>query len=236
MRRGEYQWPKQPPALSSTQEQAREAFMMAWHEELPSRYALLERFNHTFVTGFGTPPGTRTLEIGAGIGSHLSFEDLANQEYYALEYRAEFCERLAAFLPPERILHGSIEDRQPFPDGSFDRVIAIHVLEHLRNLPAALQEVARLLRPGGVFDVVLPTEGGLAYGLARKISAERMFRRRFRMDYTPIVRNEHVNTFGEVESLLHPLFRREHARYFPLGLPSAEINLVVGERLRRLAP
>ena len=98
-----------------------------------------------------------------------------------------------------------------------------------------MNEIARLLRPGGIFDVVLPTEGGLAYGLARKISAERMFRRRFGMDYTPIIRNEHVNTYGEVESLLPQFFRREQSRYFPLVVPSAEINLIVGERLRRTA-
>jgi SAM-dependent methyltransferase len=235
MRRGEYEWPKRPPPLSAAQEQAREAFVMAWHEELPFQYTRLEQFNHGYVAALGTPPGTRTLEIGAGIGGHLPFEDLTAQEYHALEYRVEFCERLATQLPPDRVHHGNIEERQPFPDGSFDRIIAIHVLEHLRDLPAALTEITRLLRPGGIFDVVLPTEGGFAYGLARKVSAERMFERRFGMDYTPIIRSEHVNTYAEVTTLLRPLFRRVHSRYFPLRVPSAEINLIVGERLSRPA-
>ena len=32
-----------------------------------------------------------------------------------------------------------------FADGFFDRSIAVHVLEHLPNLPAAIREVYRLL-------------------------------------------------------------------------------------------
>jgi ubiquinone/menaquinone biosynthesis C-methylase UbiE len=34
----------------------------------------------------------------------------------------------------------------PFEDGYFDRVIAIHVLEHLPDLPRALREISRLMK------------------------------------------------------------------------------------------
>ncbi len=37
----------------------------------------------------------------------------------------------------------------PFPDGTFDRVIASEVLEHIPDDAAALDELARVLRPGG---------------------------------------------------------------------------------------
>lgn len=233
MRHGDFRWPKNPPALSPQQERAREAFVAAWHEELPSQYALLERFNHGYVAALGTPPGTRTLEVGAGLGGHLPFEDVEAQEYHVLESRSQFCERLAERHPAQYVHHGSIEERQSFPDGFFDRIVTIHVLEHLHNLPAALDEIARLLRPGGIFDVVLPTEGSLAYDIARKVSAERMFRRRFGLDYGPIIRSEHVNTYAEVMSLLSGRFRLETARFFPFGVAVAEINLVVGLRARR---
>jgi SAM-dependent methyltransferase len=217
--------------LSAEQEIAREAFVAAWHEELPQRYTVIERFNHGYVAALGAPPQARTLEVGAGIGGHLPFEDLLAQDYHVLEYRAEFCKRLAEQLPAHNVHLGTIEERQPFTDGFFDRIIAIHVLEHLRNLPAALEEIARLLRPNGVFDIVIPTEGSLAYEFARKISAERMFRRRFGLDYRPIARNEHVNTYQEVTSLVATYFRQETSRFFPLVLPNPEINLVVGLRV-----
>jgi SAM-dependent methyltransferase len=44
----------------------------------------------------------------------------------------------------------------PFPDGSFDRVIAAEVLEHIPADHLALAEIARVLRPGGLLAVTVP--------------------------------------------------------------------------------
>ena len=44
----------------------------------------------------------------------------------------------------------------PFPDGSFDRVIAAEVLEHIVTDTDALAELARVLRPGGTIAVTVP--------------------------------------------------------------------------------
>jgi len=42
----------------------------------------------------------------------------------------------------------------PAADGVADRVLMVDVLHHLYDQPGALAEVARLLRPGGLFVVV----------------------------------------------------------------------------------
>jgi 2-polyprenyl-6-hydroxyphenyl methylase/3-demethylubiquinone-9 3-methyltransferase len=56
---------------------------------------------------------------------------------------------------PFRPAQGRLE-RLPFADGSFDAVVAADVLEHLPDLPAAVDELARVLAPGGsfLFDTV----------------------------------------------------------------------------------
>ena len=44
----------------------------------------------------------------------------------------------------------------PFGDGSFDRVIAAEVLEHIPLDQRAIGEIARVLRPGGLLAVTVP--------------------------------------------------------------------------------
>jgi len=44
----------------------------------------------------------------------------------------------------------------PFPDGSFDRVIASEVLEHVPEDRRAIAELVRVLRPGGTMAVTVP--------------------------------------------------------------------------------
>ena len=226
-------WPKSPPPLSPEQLDARERFILLWHEQLPARYAMIEAFNQGFPASLELAVGTKTLEIGAGIGAHLEFEDLGRQEYHVLELREEFCERLRMKLEPERVHCGNIEQRTAFPDVNFGRIIAIHMLEHLRDLPSALVEVDRLLRDDGFFDVVLPCEGGLVYSLARAISAKPLFERTFKMDYEPIIRNEHVSTLAEIKHLLLERFQIVTVRRFPLQIPSDDLSLCIGYRFRK---
>ena len=44
----------------------------------------------------------------------------------------------------------------PFADGSFDAIIAAEILEHVRDDAAAMAEIARVLRPGGIAAVTVP--------------------------------------------------------------------------------
>jgi hypothetical protein len=56
---------------------------------------------------------------------------------------------VTADLDPTRATVPADITRMPFPDGSFDAVMAIDVLEHVAEEAAAMREVRRVLRPGG---------------------------------------------------------------------------------------
>ncbi len=47
----------------------------------------------------------------------------------------------------------------PFEDGTFDRIIAAEVLEHIPDDELAMGELARVLRPGGRMAVTVPRYG-----------------------------------------------------------------------------
>jgi SAM-dependent methyltransferase len=223
-------WPKVPIPLTKEQKCIREDFVKYWHEVLPSKYNAIEEFNH----GYPAKRATRglTLEIGAGIGEHLEFEDLRNQTYFALELRNEMADVIRERFPNVTVITGDCQQRMPFDDGSLDRVIAIHVLEHLPNLPVAVAEVRRILKDTGTFQICIPCEGGIAYGFARKISAERLFKKRYKMKYDWFVKSEHVNLPSEILFELDQYFTIVGKQYFPCHIPSTNLNLVIGLELR----
>lgn len=137
-------------------------------------------------------------------------------------------------FPRIQAIVGDCQARLDFPDGYFDRVIAVHVLEHLPNLPAAIREAHRLIRKRtGRFLVVIPTEGSPAYALARKLSAARVYKKHFGGDYSWIPRREHINRPHEILEELSRGFAVETRRLFPLPfLPLIACNLCIGLALR----
>lgn len=224
-------WPKTLPTLTRDQELVRDDFVRYWHEVLPRKYGAIERFNHGYpLRSIRRDPGAplRTLEIGAGLGEHLEYEDLTAQDYTCLELRDEMVRRLRERFPGVNAIHGDCQETLPFGDDHFDRVVAIHVFEHLPNLPAALDELQRVIAPHGTLAVVLPCDPGIAYGIARRISAQRVFQKRYHQSYDWFIRSEHINSPSEILELLRERFRVVHRRHFPLRVPIRTVNLCIG--------
>jgi SAM-dependent methyltransferase len=215
------------PTLTEEQERIRNDFMKLWLEVLPNRFGIIENYNHTYPLRTAKA-GSKTLEIGVGLGTHLTFESLENQQYIAMELRPELAKALKAKYPLVETLVGDCQERIDFPDCYFDRVLAIHVLEHLPNLPKALDEIKRILHPTGKFSVVIPCEGGIAYTLARNISARRIFEKRYKQKYDWFVASEHINLPAEIIAELEQRFKIIHRSYFPLVAPITTLNLVIG--------
>jgi ubiquinone/menaquinone biosynthesis C-methylase UbiE len=108
--------------------------------------------NRGDVLDAGMGPGRLCAELERR-GWTVSGVDLAEEMVIAAR------KRLPSAAP--RLLRGSIE-QLPYDDGSFDAVVATGVLEYT-NVPVALAELARVLRPSGRAVVSYPKPWSL-YG------------------------------------------------------------------------
>jgi len=232
------QWPKTRARLTEEQERISDEFMQHWLEVLAvhPHYSLVEKFNHGYVVEHAPKQFVSTLEIGAGVGGHFKHEILTEEQkrnYVAIELRENIVKKFKESHPDIRIELGDCQKTLPFKDGEFDRILAIHVLEHLPNLPAALKEMHRLCnKKQGIFSVVIPCEGGMVYGVARKISAEKIFVRRYKQPYKWFIENEHINMPREIMRELSRYFKIEHKSLYPFSVPIINLNLCIGLTLR----
>ena len=229
-------WPKQLPPITPEDQRMCDDFMEHWHDVYPNKFSIADRFGHAYPVKHRPAQFLRTLEIGAGLGEHLKYESLTPEQernYVAMDFRANMTKRLHEACPNIQTYLGDCQKRLDFPDGHFDRVLAIHVLEHLPDLPATIKEMHRLCnKTTGIFSVVIPCEGSLAYSLAREISAKRIFQKRYKRPYHIFIGREHINVPWEVLGEIAPYFEKTHSAYFPLPVPFEFCNLFIGATFR----
>lgn len=117
---------------------------------------------------FPIRPGDRVIDVGCGGGRHAFEAYRRGGSVVAFDQNGDdlaevekmFGAMRLAGEPPEgadaRTVRGDAL-AMPFPDGSFDRVIASEILEHIPHDTAAMAELYRVLRPGGIAAVTVPS-------------------------------------------------------------------------------
>ncbi len=225
-------WPKRFPLLTQEQELISNDFMQYWHEVLPNRYGFVDRFSHQYAVKNAPLQFLKTLEIGAGNGEHLKYEILTSEQqanYVAVDIRENMVSEIKNQFPEINASVGDCQEKLDYPDEYFDRILAIHVMEHLPNLPAAIREMHRLCdKERGVLSIVIPCEGSLAYTLARRISAQRIFEKRYQQPYGWFIEREHINRAYEIFEEIAPYFSIKHSRFFPIPVKLEFCNLCIG--------
>jgi ubiquinone/menaquinone biosynthesis C-methylase UbiE len=103
------------------------------------------------------PPGARVLEVGCGrgAGACLLLEHFQPALLHALDLDPKMIRQAGAYLRPEQkgrvsLLVGDA-CRLPYGDGVLDAVFGFGVLHHLPDWRRGLSEIARVLKPGGLY-------------------------------------------------------------------------------------
>jgi SAM-dependent methyltransferase len=128
------------------------------------------------ITGLGFPPDADILDVGTGTGANLRLlRDLGFTRVQGVDQSSEairFCTNkgLGTVWP------GDICNL-PFPEKSFDLIVATDVIEHVEDDFTALTELRRLLKPGKFLLLTVPTFP-LLWGLQDEVSHHK---RRYRL-------------------------------------------------------
>jgi SAM-dependent methyltransferase len=115
----------------------------------------------------GLRPGECVLDMGCGAGRHAFEMYKRGADVIAFDQDADELatvrEWFAAMRDAGEVPAGAEADVKegdalslPFADGEFDRIVAAEVLEHIPADIQAIEELVRVLRPGGTLAVSVP--------------------------------------------------------------------------------
>jgi len=115
----------------------------------------------------GLKPGERVLDMGCGAGRHAFEMYRRGADVIAFDQDADELaavrDLFGAMKEAGEVPEGAEADTKegdalalPFADGEFDRVVAAEILEHIPADLQAIDELVRVLRPGGTVAVTVP--------------------------------------------------------------------------------
>lgn len=171
----------------------------------------------------------RVIEVGAGTGHHLPYVKHAFGQYVMTDGNDEMLD-IASKKYSAELSKGALflEKRDAtaltYPDNSFDRLIATHVLEHLPNPVKVLAEWNRVVRPGGVVSIVLPCDPGMLWRLGRHFGPRRNASKAG-IAYDYLQAAEHVNSIFNLVVFIRHHFESVTEVWYPTRMAVPDLNL-----------
>lgn len=119
------------------------------------------------------PRPQQALDAGCADGAFLAHarEAFPDTTWRGCEVSTYALDKARAALPGMNLLEGSATSL-PFGDGELDLVTAFDVLEHVLDLPAAVGEIARVLKPRGILVASVPVYDGPVGWLVRLLDKD----------------------------------------------------------------
>ena len=96
------------------------------------------------------------LELGCGEGRGVDLLAPLANSYTALDKIQEVIDKLAAAYPDLTFQQAVFPPMDTLPDNAFDTVVSFQVIEHIKKDKLFLQEIHRVLKPGGRALITTP--------------------------------------------------------------------------------
>lgn len=115
-----------------------------------------ERRLHMILSAAGSRLSGRMLENGCGVGMYMQHLASHVGSIVGLEYELERARE--AHMRAAMVINGASEEL-PFVSAAFDLILSHEVLEHVRDDRSSIEEMVRVLKPGGVIVLFVPNLG-----------------------------------------------------------------------------
>lgn len=109
------------------------------------------RWRRAMVDGLGLAPGSRVLDVAAGTGSITRLMESCGLDVLAVDQSLEMTQ-MAKRQAAAVVL--ATAERLPFADGTFDGVAFGYLLRYVDDVPGCMEELVRIVRPGGMVGMV----------------------------------------------------------------------------------
>jgi hypothetical protein len=172
----------------------------------------MERWMHRKIAQDAASPKA-TLEIGAGNLNQLPYEPRSHPYDIVEPFRELF--ESSPHLQRVRNVYPDIADIPA--ENRYQRITSVAVLEHVENLPELVARSGLLLTEDGSFRAGIPSEGTILWRLGWQFTTAVDFRARYNLDYSVLMRYEHVNTAREIEEVLRYFFADVRGSVFGLA-------------------
>ncbi len=157
--------------------------------------------------------GMRMLEIGAGTLNHLSY--VPSSVSYSIVEPYEYLFKTSPHAHRISMAYADISDIPA--EVKYDQIVSIATFEHVCSLPEVVAHAGLHLSNPGQLRVAIPSEGTLLWYLGWKLTTGLEFRLRRGLNYSVLMKYEHVNTAREIEQILAMLFREVKVRVFGIA-------------------
>lgn len=224
--------------------QDRESILRLWYDEYYSSTSVtangsfFEKYMHRAMeVPFGRAEKyAKVLEVGGNRGEHVPYVRHRFESYVLTDLYAP---NLTGVVDLDTRVQAAAADVQdlPYSDGEFDRLIATCLLHHVPDPFLALQQMRRVVKPGGRITILIPTDPGLGYRVAQRMTSGRKARQQGIGPFLDLVHAvDHINHFGSLVKQLGYVFRADdvHTDWKPMGLPSWNINLFTVIQISRV--